>query len=320
MTAFFRSVLAFAVLFVLLQTVLSLQIVRADWRSATSLPVALPKAMAAPMENSLYVMSGALGTGLRPFFELYDIAGDAWRPLTPLPVNLSYFALAAGDGRVFVSGGRDVETSKLSSNVWMYAPETAIWIELTQMPAPRSGHASIVVGNQLFVFGGTGKKGAHVQSRLQSYAMDTGNWRDWPQPVPVPVSYAALAQLGDEIVVAGGRAANGQDATTVQAFNTRSGKWRQLASLPIASSGGALGVVDGALHYAGGYNRVGQKVLDTHFRLQGKKWQKQKKLLHGRHQMAYFGTGSQLILIGGALGSGFYSLFTASDRVSIFSR
>jgi len=34
--------------------------------------------------------------------------------------------------------------------------------------------------------------------------------------------------------------------------------------------------------------------------------------------MAYYGTGNELIIIGGAMGGGFYSLFTASDRVTIF--
>jgi hypothetical protein len=54
--------------------------------------------------------------------------------------------------------------------------------------------------------------------------------------------------------------------------------------------------------------------------LVGKRWQRQAPMPDGgRHRMAYYAGDDSFILIGGAVGGGFYALFTASDRVSIFT-
>jgi N-acetylneuraminic acid mutarotase len=293
---------------------LALTPARAEWRPATALPTTVPKAMAAAMESRLYVMSGTVGTGLRQFFELYDITNDGWRPLTPLPASLSHFSLSAGAGRVFVSGGRDADSAALADGLWMYAPENALWLELGSMPSKRAGHVSFVDQNRVFIVGGEGEQAASVQS----YGLDTGKWKTWNNQMPVGVINAAMSPQGDEYIFAGGSDARGNDVTTVQAFNPKTGAWRLLPSLPMASSGGALGVVNGRLHYAGGYNKKAKRVLDNHIMLDDNEWTKQSSLPQARHQMAYFGTGDALIVIGGAMGSGFYSLFTASDRVTIF--
>ncbi|MDC0147618.1 hypothetical protein OAI46_01940 [Alphaproteobacteria bacterium] len=293
---------------------LALTPAQAEWRPATALPTTVPKAMAAEIESRLYVMSGSVGTGLRQFFELYDITNDGWRPLTPLPASLSHFSLSAGAGRVFVSGGRDADSAALADGLWMYAPENALWLELGSMPSKRAGHISFVDQNRVFIVGGEGEQASSVQS----YALDTGKWKTWENKMPIAVTNAAMAAQGDEFIFAGGSDVQGNDVMAVQAFNPKTGAWRVLPSLPVASSGGALGLVNGHLHYAGGYNQKSKRVLDNHFRLADKKWKRQSNLPQARHQMAYFGTGDALIIIGGAMGSGFYSLFTASDRVTIF--
>ena len=300
----------------LLQAVMifSLSPALAEWRPATSLPTSVPKAVAAEMENRLYVMSGTIGAGLRQFFELYDIANDGWRPLTPLPASLSHFSLAAGAGRVFVSGGRDAETAALSDKLWMYAPENALWLELATMPSKRSGHTSFVSQNQVFIIGGDGEQVA----RVESYDLDNGRWKQWPSEMPVAVANSAVAKFGEEYIFAGGTNAQGKDVAAVQAFNPQKGSWRRLKDLPRAASGGALGEVGGHLHYAGGYSQIGRQVLNMHVMLETAGWKKLSNLPEARHQMAYYGTGNELIIIGGAMGGGFYSLFTASDRVTIF--
>ena len=87
----------------------------AEWRDVSRLPTAVPHAVAAEMDGKLYVMSGKVGQGLRSFFEQYDLKNDGWRPLTPLPTNISQYAIAAGTGRVFVTGGRDNTTARLAA-------------------------------------------------------------------------------------------------------------------------------------------------------------------------------------------------------------
>ena len=288
----------------------------AEWREGTRLPTAVPHAVAAEMDGKLYVMSGKVGQGLRSFFEQYDLQNDGWRPLTPLPVNISQYAIAAGTGRVFVTGGRENNTARLSSDLWIYAPDTAVWLELGSLPSARADHASYFDGNRLFIFGGIGRHAAVVQS----FSPTTGKWSNWKNRMPVPVSAAAFARRGDELIFAGGIDERGRPVKAVQAFHLKKGTWRQLPALPLAASGGALAVIDGGLHFAGGFSPAKSQVLESHNKLVGQRWQRQGALPGGgRHRMAYFGNDNGFVLIGGAIGGGFYALFTASDRVSIFT-
>lgn len=288
----------------------------AEWRDVSRLPTAVPHAVAAEMDGKLYVMSGKVGQGLRSFFEQYDLKNDGWRPLTPLPTNISQYAIAAGTGRVFVTGGRDNTTARLAAGLWMYAPDTAVWLELGALPSPRADHISYFDGARLFVFGGIGRDAATVQS----FNTTTGSWSNWKNPMPVPVSAAAFAKRGDELIFAGGIDGRGRPVHAVQAFNIKTGKWRTLPNLPLAISGGALAVIDGDLHFAGGFSPAKSQVLKSHNKLVGQRWQRQGELPGGgRHRMAYYGNDDLFVLIGGAIGGGFYALFTASDRVSVFT-
>ena len=233
-----------------------------------------------------------------------------------MPTNISQFSVAAGTGRVFVTGGRDNATARLTAGLWMYAPDTAVWLELGDLPSPRADHASYFDGQRLFVFGGIGQQAAQVQS----FNPTTGKWSNWKNPMLVPVSAAAMARRGDEIILAGGINSRGRPVKAVQAFNIKTGQWRNLPSLPIAVSGGALGVLDNDLHFAGGFSPAKGQVLDSHNKLVGQRWQRQGEMPGGgRHRMAYFADNQRFVLIGGAIGGGFYALFTASDRVSIFT-
>lgn len=288
---------------------------RAEWRAGSSLPTAVPDAVAAEMDGKLFVLSGKVGQGFRSFFELYDVQNDGWRPLTPMPATLSQFAVSAGTGRLFVTGGRDNRNGKITTDFWMYAPDTSVWLELGNLPSPRADHISVFDGNRLFVFGGIGRDAA----RVQSYNAQTGKWSNWKNTMPVAVSQAAATRFGDEVIIAGGQDQRGRPVKNVQAFNLKTGTWRQLPPLPLAVTGGALGVLKDGLHFAGGFSKARGKVLDSHNRLVGKRWQRQAPMpAGGRHRMAYFADGEQLTLIGGAVGGGFYAMFTASDRVSLF--
>lgn len=287
----------------------------AEWVRGTNVPTAVPQAVAAEMGGKLFVMSGKVGQGYRSFFEQYDVRNDGWRPLTPMPVALSHFAMAAGAGRVFVSGGRDNRSAKIAADFWMYAPDSAVWLELGNLPSPRAHHISVFDGQRLFLFGGIGGDAA----RVQSYNLKTGKWSNWKNPMPVPVSSAAATRYGDEVIIAGGQDLRGRPVKNVQAFNLKTGTWRQLPALPLAVTGGALGVLNDGLHFAGGFSKAKGKVLDSHNRLVGNRWQRRDPMpFGGRHSMAYHADGAQFTLIGGAIGGGFYAIFTPSDRVSVF--
>ena len=287
----------------------------AGWRDVTDLPAAVSDAVAAAVDDGFYVMSGTPGRGLRQFFEFYDTKNDGWRPLTPMPASLWRFSITAGNGQLYVTGGRDQATGDMSPNVWMYTPQSAIWVELPALPQARAGHASFFADGSVYVIGGVGEK----SDRVLRYVSRLGRWETVGAAMPEPVANTAWTKKDDLLIVAGGVRADGRDSKTVQAFNIKKLKWSRLAALPQASSGGALGVVDGALHYAGGFSQSAQKVLARHVRYNGKVWRDLAAMPQGRHQMAYAGSGSEFFIIGGALGGGFYSLFTGSNRAHLFT-
>jgi len=287
----------------------------AGWRDVTDLPAAVSDAVAAAVDDGFYVMSGTPGRGLRQFFEFYDTKNDGWRPLTPMPASLWRFSITAGNGQLYVTGGRDQATGDMSPNVWMYTPQSAIWVELPALPQARAGHASFFADGSVYVIGGVGEK----SDRVLRYVSRLGRWETVGAAMPEPVANTAWTKKDDLLIVAGGVRADGRDSKTVQAFNIKTLKWSRLAALPQASSGGALGVVDGALHYAGGFSQSAQKVLARHVRYNGKVWRDLAAMPQGRHQMAYAGSGSEFFIIGGALGGGFYSLFTGSNRAHLFT-
>ena len=196
---------------------------RADWREGAPLPSAVPAAVGAQMNGEFYVMSGAVGAGMRSFFELYDLRADGWRPLTPLPVALSRFSIAAGGGRVFVTGGRDSERGALSRQLWLYMPQTALWLQLP-MPVARAGHASFIVNGRLFVIGGIGK---NARQGLV-YDIAKAEWRTGMAAMPLALANMAATHIGDEIILAGGVDARGRDSRVVLAYNTKTDKWRRL--------------------------------------------------------------------------------------------
>ena len=287
----------------------------AGWRDVTDLPAAVSDAVAAAVDDGFYVMSGTPGRGLRQFFEFYDTKNDGWRPLTPMPASLWRFSITAGNGQLYVTGGRDQATGDMSPNVWMYTPQSAIWVELPALPQARAGHASFFADGSVYVIGGVGEK----SDRVLRYVSRLGRWETVGAAMPEPVANTAWTKKDDLLIVAGGVRADGRDSKTVQAFNIKTLKWSRLAALPQASSGGALGVVDGALHYAGGFSQSAQKVLARHVRYNGRVWRDLAAMPQGRHQMAYAGSGSEFFIIGGALGGGFYSLFTGSNRAHLFT-
>lgn len=283
----------------------------AGWKEGTPLPRTLPDARSVVLNNQIYVMNGIAS---KSFFELYDVVADGWRPLTPLPSDIKHFALAAGGGRIYLSGGKGTDNA---SDIWIYAPDAALWIRRAKLPAPRAGHISAVADGRLFLIGGISEA-----NTIDVYNITTGIWESINAPMPIAVADSSATLWGEEIIVVGGVSPDGHDVAAVQAFHTKTRRWRRLADLPQAASGVGVAVLDDTLHIIGGYAQSVQNVLPTHFKLKKGKWQKQTPLPQGIHQMALSATHkdgkNQLVLIGGALGGGFYAVFTASDRVNIY--
>ena len=288
----------------------------AGWQLGTPVPQAVPNASAVTQDDMIYLLSGSVGNGLRRFFEAYDVRGDGWRPLTPLPVDRVQFAMSAGSGQIIATGGRVSGSSKISDGAWMFSPAKGQWSQLNPMPGRRADHVSAIVGQSLYVFGGTGDE----IDKIYLYNMNTGLWSILETQMPVPVSQTAIMVKGDNIIIAGGVTSDGKATAIVQSFDTKTGSWRRLPSLPHPLIGAAIGLLDDGIHIFGGYTNAPQKTYDVHYLLSSRgNWVKQAKLPEARHHAGYAVVNNRIFIIGGAVGSGFYALFTATDTVHIYA-
>lgn len=288
------------------------------WRSGAALPQSVSGAVAASIDDRIYVLSGTVGTGIRRFFEVYDTRGDGWRPLPPMPVDRVQFSVAAGQGQIIVTGGFSIDTGKFSDTVWRFHPTRSLWTQMPAMPGRRAGHASAVIGNMLYVVGGVGAGAAQVYA----YNLKQGRWSVLPTKMPIPASQIAITNYGHELVIVGGRDMNGRTIGAVQIYDTKANTWRKAPELPAPRSGAAVGLLGDQLHVVGGYRLSPPKTVDEHYVLDmakgATKWRRAAALPQARHHAAYAALPSGFYILGGALGGGFYAPFTATNSVHIF--
>ncbi|RCL77666.1 MAG: hypothetical protein DBW69_02745 [PS1 clade bacterium] len=289
---------------------------KAEWRGGDTFSQAVPESGATSLNGTVYLLSGSSGTGFKRFFEAYNIVEDGWRPLTPIPVDRTQFSVAAGSGQIVVTGGRVAGTSEATKSSWMFSTAKSYWTQITSMPGRRYEHMTAIIGNFLYVFGGAGDD----TDKIYRYNLGSGEWSILPGTMPVTLSQAGIAVAGSDIIIAGGMTATGQASREIHVFNVQSLNWRRLPSLPFGLIAPAVGVLSDGVHVVGGYSNEPQKTYDLHFLLSDKarKWQKKQSLPEARHHAGYAVLNDRLIIMGGAVGSGFFAPFTATDTVYIF--
>ena len=311
-----RSALVLLVsLIVLPFSSLNISALAASWKVGAEMPAVVPTAEAVHINRKIYVLSGSVGHGLRQFFEVYDIAEDGWRSLTPLPSKIQDFASVAMNGRILVTGGRNIDGGgEASSSAWIYAIESAVWVQISPMPSPVYGHRMVAIGNFVYVLAGAG------QQDVFAYNIDDGNWEvftDMPEPL---TGAAATADANGNLILAGGTGADGKDRRAVWSLNIASKRWSKLPDLPIPVRSASLVSLPDGLHIVGGFDSKAQKSLDRHFVQIKGVWKKGPALPQARYHMASAVADDRLYIMGGVAGVGFFSWFTGSDRLYILEK
>jgi len=278
------------------------------WRTVADIPAVLPTAEATVINQQIYVLSGSVGHGLRHFFEVYDPVDDGWRPLTPLPADISDFAVTNIGGRMMVVGGRDRQTGDVSDAVWLYVPFAAVWVELPPLPQAMINHAIISLNDTVYLAGNN-----------KMWRM-VGAQGSWSEVGDLPLKDAAVRMVSDgtDLFLVGG-----EPQPAIWRYHVAAKKWSRLPALASAAAGGSLVVLgaqsDPQLHYLGGYDVQAQKASPGHYVLKNGKWLKALDLPQGRHRMATAVLDDKLYVIGGAAGDGFFRFFTGSDQLYVYS-
>lgn len=295
-----------------------------SWKEGAPMLNGRVMAASAVLGEELYVLGGDAIAGPRSDTEIFDLKGNFWRATSALPAGVQQAAAAALDGRIYVSGGykankeRPEKAGGPSRSLWIFNPRIGTWVDGASMPAARVGHGLVAVDDKLYAVGGKGPDAA----RVTVYDPAENKWSDTGAAIPAPRVEAAYVAAGNSIYVIGGLSASGDAMSRVDIFDVVTGSWSRGPDLPSPRAGHVAVILGNAIHVLGGERRDPPKTHGDHFvmDLDGQTgWRSSAALPTPRHGAVAAADGGKLVVAGGSPGAGFYSVFTESDVVEIFS-
>jgi N-acetylneuraminic acid mutarotase len=175
------------------------------WETKTPMSTAREFLCANAVNGKIYLIGGSKPVNLNdPSFvpnvnEVYDPETDSWASKTPPPVNVSSYASAVVDGKIYVISG----TSASGSLTQIYDPETDSWSYGAPIPTPVWGAAAGVTSGvsapkRIYVLGGY-----PAFSSNQIYDPETDSWATGAQ-MPTGRYGLGVAVVDDRLYAIGG--------------------------------------------------------------------------------------------------------------------
>ena len=219
-----------------------------SWRDLPPLPSPRHHAMAAVVEDRLFVIGGYSESGFDAVSEVWELGQSGWAPRSPLPRPVGAGAAVTLDGAVYVIGGSP------SSGLLRYDPEADAWTELNAPLASREHLAAVAHDGQIWAIGG--RWGGEELASTEIYTPDEDAWVGGPGMLE-PRSGFGAAVLGDRIFVAGGEVFSPTVTLDTTEVLQPGGSFESHQSLPFGLHGNPLTAFDGSLFVLGGSERAG---------------------------------------------------------------
>lgn len=298
------------------RTAVTLAAVRNGWVDAGSVAIeGATGATPAPRSNG-EADPGALTSSPVSARVMVPVA-PAPKPLPPLS-HFRKLALAAGvtvaAASVAVSlPARETPTagSPLSlrtdiapgGSVFRLAGETSRWFERERLPAPREFSVAAASGERLYLIGGVaGAPDGAASGDVLIYDPAANTWSLGGAAKPTPVGFAAAATIGDRIFVIGGIKADDEPTARAESYETSTGAWESLASMPFPLAGHAAASVDGRVYVFGGYSGVGLNDVTLEYDPAANAWRKRAPMPTPRALSSAAVLGGRIIVAGGQTG------------------
>ncbi len=213
----------------------------------------------------------------------YDPGSEVWTGIANLPEPRDHAALAAWDGRLYLSGGGQFDRRRAHPNLWVYDAELDTWASLTPMPRARWQHAMVALDGVLYVVGGI-IDGSDDHAAVWAYDVAADTWRTDLAPLPTPREHLAAVATDHRIVALAGRM--GSNLGSVEIYDPLGDAWTAGPDMPTPRSGFA------AVHLAGGEDFGTRRTIVAHERLdlESMTWSTLPALPTARH-----GTGSAAV-------------------------
>jgi N-acetylneuraminic acid mutarotase len=223
------------------------------WHTVAPLPVALDHIQAVDLNGLIYYLGG-LAAWPRPSVgtdSIYDPVTDRVTAGASMPAGRDRGAggVAVHDGRIYYAGGLHNGTAVPWFDV--YDPATDQWSSLPDLPEPRDHFQAAVVGDRFYAIGGRNTSIDATTTVNDAFDFTTGTWVTGLAPLPTARGGFATAALGTTILVIGGEG-DGRTYSTVEAYDTTTDDWTQLASMPTARHGIEGATCNGGIYIADG--------------------------------------------------------------------
>ncbi len=301
-----------------------LALVAAVWLVAPSVLTARGDMRAPRSEIHAAVLDGAIYTaGGIGFYRTLDscerfaVATREWEECPDLPRALHHVAMAAGDGRVFASGGYRSLPFDIDDDAALYAytPGGNRWETIALLPHPLGQHSMHYEDDMLWLVGGDDS--AQTLPTLWRYDLDQGRWGSWSRMAPMRHARHSHASATGEgaLYVTGGRSdIFGTQSASVERYDFAQDSWTDLPDMPVPLAGHAAAVLDGRLHVYGGENLAEGTVFAAHYILDLRtlQWTRGPDLPHARHGFAGAAVAGQLWALGGGRKHGMWTPLTVS--------
>lgn len=193
--------------------------------------------------------------GLKPVEEEAPETNRPWRIIAfvlILAVGLLIGAMVSA--WLLGDGGDAAPTSAISPTVEPFVEEPmgdSNWRIGRPLPRERADMAVASVGLDVYVIGGEVEAG--VVNLVDVYETKSGLWQSAASK-PTAVTDATAAVLFGEVFVPGGRLADDQPTSVVEAYSPANNAWRPVGALPTRIAGG-LALSDGSkLYLVGGWD------------------------------------------------------------------
>lgn len=234
------------------------------WTIKKSMPSSSVHFAIASCNNRIFIMGGLdprdNSGESHPFStnEAYNPVTDSWETRASMPTARSSMVAETVNDKVYVIGGRTAGAHSTVTLTEVYDSSTDSWTQASPIPTPVAAPTSAVVDNRIYVIGGQAEFNTPMNPGLnQIYDPQTDIWiQGAKEPNPAWVDEVAGATTGQKapkmIYVMGGRPGFAPPLDQNYAYNPKEDKWIVAASLPAASSGFAVAVVNDLLYVMGG--------------------------------------------------------------------
>ncbi len=198
------------------------------------------------LEGKIYVIGG-LSPGATDRVDAYEIAGNRWTEVAPLPQAGHHIGAAALGGHVYAIGGLRGASFTPTTDVFRYDPGDDRWDPVAPLPTARGALAVAVANGRIHAVAGNAGRGLGVRDHA-AYIPAEDRWIELA-PFPLSREHITAASVGDTVYVIGGRSPLDRNA---HRWNDAAGIWEPLPQMKVARAGHAAAGLSGRLVVFGG--------------------------------------------------------------------